>query len=77
MRISQSRRYDSRSLNPKAKLGYFDGQRGVKDDDIQRVTLGGEVYLYKLLDLGLQYRINFEQAKEKNNELLSQVHIFF
>jgi len=61
----------------RVKLDYFDPRRGVKDDDIQRVTIGGTAYLYKLLDFGLQYRINLEQAKEKNNELISQVHIFF
>jgi|GEM_PF-3850774 len=66
-----------RNLWFRAKLDYLDPQRGVKYNDIQRVTIGGDAYLYKLLDFGLQYRINLEQAKEKNNELLSQVHIFF
>lgn len=61
----------------RGKFDYYDPQRGVKDDDIQRVTIGGSTYLYKFLDFGLQYRINLEQAKEKNNELISQVHVFF
>jgi hypothetical protein len=65
------------TLRMTAKFDYWDPHRGMQDDDIQRVTVGGDLYLFKLSELKLQYRINLEESKEKNNEFLSQVHFFF
>jgi hypothetical protein len=36
-----------------AKLDYFDPQRGRRDDDLQRISLGGRVYGFKFSELRL------------------------
>lgn len=61
--------------DPNTKI-FFTGQK-VKDDIVQRVTLGSDIFLYNLADVKLQYRFNIEEPKRSNNELITQLYIFF
>ena len=61
--------------DPNTKM-FSTGQK-VKDDVVQRVTLGSDILLYNLADVKLQYRFNIEEPKKSNNELVTQLYIFF
>ncbi len=65
------------TLRLTTKFDYWDSRRGIQDDDIQRVTVGGDLYLFEFSEFKLQYRINLEESEAKNNGFLSQIHIFF
>ncbi|OGC88980.1 MAG: hypothetical protein A2142_03560 [candidate division Zixibacteria bacterium RBG_16_48_11] len=61
----------------KSKFDYYDPQRGMQDDDLQRITLEGDLYILKFSELRLLYRINQEEPEKNNNEVLALLHIFF
>jgi hypothetical protein len=61
----------------KSKFDFFDPQRGAQDDDVQRITLEGDLYILKFSELRLLYRINQEKPEKDNNEALALLHIFF
>lgn len=51
--------------------------QNVKEDIIQRVTVGTDLFVYHLANLKLQYRFNLEEPDKSNDELLTQLYIFF
>ena len=61
----------------KSKFDFYDPQRGMQDDDLQRITLEGDLYILKFSELRLLYRINQEEPEKDNNEASALVHIFF
>jgi len=61
--------------DPNTKL--FTTGQNVKNDVIQRLTLGSDIFIYNFADVKLQYRFNIEEPKRSNDELLTQLYIFF
>ncbi len=61
--------------DPSTKL--FSTGQNVKNDIMQKVTLGTDIFLYNLADVKLQYRFNLEEPDKSNDELLTQLYIFF
>ena len=61
--------------DPNTKI--FSTGQNIQNDIVQRVTLGSDIFLYGLSDVKLLYRINIEEPKKSNNELITQLYIFF
>ncbi len=61
----------------KAKYDYFDSDRAMADNHIQRISMGGSIFAFNLSELQMYYRINIEEPDINNNEFISQVHLFF
>ncbi len=68
----------------KAKWDFWDPEtelfgigQNVKNDVIQRVTLGTDIFVYRLADIKLQYRFNLKEPERPNDELLTQLYLFF
>ena len=55
----------------------FDEQQGVKDNELQRLTIGFEIFPFTFMEVRPQYRIYLDKASKNNNIALWQMHIWF
>ncbi|MBS4029192.1 MAG: hypothetical protein KGZ58_11245 [Ignavibacteriales bacterium] len=59
------------------KYDLFDALQGIKDTELNRVTLGCEFFPYSFVEVRPQVRINSEKPTIENNQFLVQTHLWF
>ncbi|MBI4209873.1 MAG: hypothetical protein HY538_09260 [Deltaproteobacteria bacterium] len=64
-------------INLKVKYDFLDPDRDIADDDLRRYSAGFEFFPVRFSRFELKYRWNEESPNQDNNELFSELHLFF
>jgi hypothetical protein len=66
-----------RGVVAKVKYDGFDPDLDISDDELDRYTIGLDLYPYPFTELLLQYRINTEDPEADNDQVIVMLHVFY